>query len=553
MLRYWSRSFIGWALSIGLGGSPIGYAQRSSALEQAYEALQKRLTVNAQRYLAQAREDPDSLVRWEAALLQGILAARAGREQEALGHWYFVSRYSPTSPLGAEATYLRADLLLRKRSTWPEGLYLLRTLIESPHTPEDLRAAVENRLSYFAYREADVGFLWAYLGREGGEALFPYLAPAVSYHLRQACEWPLWRLWHAYHKQRCGTPPDSLTWESLTDSLPTETLRVALLLPLMATQEKNSPFLEFWEGFELGLQESRSPYLVWRIEVEDSERNITHLLDLLKLWESAPPHILIGEVSYTLNQLIAPFCERKGVWHAIPINPAYPRHRYAFSLTVPAFCQGAKVGSFLRDSFPKLGPGVILYDPEDPYASAFVEGVRSTYYAPTYAVRGSTAELTQRWRTLKDSVAEASWYVVGFTQEEAIGFLLHKLGRDTLPPLVIGLESWNALRYTQLKDYRRMRIWVPQSTLPDSAAWLSFSRKVSQVFSQRPSVFHAQGYDAAQWIAYLSQAYNREGLPEGFSWEGLLNRYVYPPACEKYRWQLWEYDRGEVFLRAQTP
>jgi hypothetical protein len=51
------------------------YAQ--SALSQAYEALDKRLTVVAQRHIDAALQDKDSLVRAEAALLKGILAAQA--------------------------------------------------------------------------------------------------------------------------------------------------------------------------------------------------------------------------------------------------------------------------------------------------------------------------------------------------------------------------------------------------------------------------------------------------------------------------------------------
>ncbi len=531
-----------WLWGVWLGAQP------PSPLPEAYEALRRGLTLNAQRLLERAREHPDSLVRWEAALLQGTIAARAGRESEALRHWYFVSQQSPHSPLGVEATYRRADLLLRNRSQWAAALYLLRTLLESPFTPPDLRSHVEDRLTHFAYREADLGFLWYYTAESGESALYPYLAPALSYHLRQACFWPLWRSWHAQQAARCGYPPDSLSWQQLTDSLPTETLRVVLLLPLMASQERNSPFLEFWQGFELGLTEARSPYAVWQVEVEDSERNPARLQSLFSQWEAAPPHILVGEVSWSLNQLVADFCTRKGIWHAVPINSAVPRRPYTFPLVLPAVCHGEQLAQLIRDSLP-TARGAILYEADDPQAVAYVEGFRGQKWVPAYALPSRIADLTRRWATLRDSVKDLDWYFLAVSQEELLGFLLHKMGRDTLQPLVIGMESWTNLQHIELKDYWRMRIWVPQSLLPDSAAWEAFSQKVRRYLYQRPTLYHAQGYDAARWLAHLSSAYQRGQLPPQKEYGGLLNRYLLPPTCSGYRWRLWEYARGERRIR----
>ncbi|MCX7605847.1 MAG: hypothetical protein N2170_01105 [Bacteroidia bacterium] len=532
------------------------FAQPSSPLPEAYEAIRRGLTLNAQRLLSRAREHPDSLVRWEAALLQGHLAARAGRENEALRLWYFVSQQSPSSPLGLEAMYLRANLLLRNRSQWQAGLYLLRLLLEHPATPPDLRQAVENRLSYFAFREADLGFLWA-SGWEGNPTLYPYLSPALRYHLQQACLWRPWQLWNTWVERNCGNTPEESPWTAFSDTFPPETLRVVLLLPFLATQERNSPFLEFWQGFELGLRESRSPYAVWEVEVEDSERSLSRIRELLTSWEDSPPHIIIGEVSWSLNQLIADFCERKGIWHAIPINPVYPKRRFSFPLVLPAECHGKRIGGLLRESFasfsPLRSPVVCLYDTEDPQATAYVEGLRQAFYLPVYALSSSLTELTRRWSTLKDTLTQAECYVLAFTNEEALGFLLHKLGRDTLPPLVVGMESWAHLRHTHLRDYWRLRLWVPQSLLPDSANWIAFTSKVSRLFHQRPSSYHAQGYDAARWLASLSASYARFHLPSDEEGEGLLNRYTLSPICEKYRWRLWEYERGEMRIRYESP
>lgn len=527
-------------------------AQPPSPLPEAYEALRRGLTLNAQRLLERAREHPDSLVRWEAALLQGTLAARAGRESEALRHWYLLSQQSSTSPLGLEATYRRADLLLRSRSQWSAALYLLRTLLENPYTPPDLRSAVENRLYYFAYRQADLGFLWHYVAEARESALYAYLAPALSYHLQQACIWPIWRSWQAQVQRVCGSPPDSLTWQQLTDSLPTETLRVVLLLPLMAAQERNSPFLEFWQGFELGLTEARSPYAVWRIEVEDSERNPARLQALFAQWEVEPPHIIVGEVSWSLNQLIADFCTRKGIWHAVPINPAVPKQAYALPLVMPALCQGEQLARLLRDTLPSA-QGVILYEAEDPQAAALVEGFRSQRWAQAYALPSRIGDLTRRWATLRDTIKDPEWYLLAVAQEELLGFLLHKIGRDTLQPLVLGMESWNTLQHITLKDYWRLCLWVPQSFLPDSGGWSAFAQKVRQYLYQRPTLYHAQGYDAARWIAHLSTVYQRGQLPVGQEQPGLLNRYSLPVSCPSYRWRIWEYVRGERRIRYELP
>lgn len=522
------------------------YAQSPSPLPEVYEALRRGLTLNAQRLLGRAREHPDSLVRQEAALLQGYLAAKGGREKNALSEWYALSQRSPYSPYGMEATFWRAELLLRQHASQPAGLYLLRTLVENPATPPDLRAAVERRLAYFFWRECDLGTLWSY-AMEGTPILYPYVLPPLLYHLRQSCGWRLWRLWEAFHARTCGTVPDSLRLDFLTKDAPLETLRVALLLPLMAQQERSSPFLEFWQGFALGLSESLSPYSTWEVQVEDSERNPIRIQELLSRWALKPPDIIVGEVSWSLNQPIADFCERKGIWHAVPINPAYPARRTSIPLIPSAACVGWQLADFYKASHG--GRGVLLYEAEDPQGQAIVEGFRRRWWVPAYPLPGSLPELIRRWNTLRDSLGPLDWYGLFLSQEELVGFLLHNIGQkipDT--PLVIGMESWLLFTRTNLKDYRRVRLWVPQSLLPDSAAWSRLVRKVREQYAQRPTLFHAQGYDAARLLSQLSTDYERYRLPVT-EYNGILNTYSVPPACDRYRLRIWEYEQGEIRVR----
>lgn len=523
-------------------------------MPQAYEALQKNLTLNAKRLLQEAREHPDSAVRHEALLMLGHLAARSGQEEEALRHWYFLSQRAPLSPFGQEATYLRADLLLRRHDRWTQGLYLLRSLLEAPTTDPSLRREAEKRLLYFLYRQATAGFLWEYLQNPAIGILYPYVWAALRYHLRQACLWPAWRLAENLHATLCTTPPpDSLTWQALTDSLPVDTFRVLLLLPLMATQERSSPFFEFWQGFELGLQESASPYPVWQVRVEDSERSAFRIQELLTQCEVAPPYAVVGEVSWSLNRPIADFCARKGIWHAIPINPAYPEGAFSFPLAVPAECQGVQVGKLLFSSDSRYrGRWVCLYDPDDPQAAAFAKGIQQAAYLPTYPIPTQLSTLTHRWSTLRDSLKQVDTLILALEREEPLAFLLHKLGRDTLPPLVVGMEAWHNLAHTQLRDYRRLRLWVPQTLLPDSSSWGAFAQKVLRTYYQPPTFFHAQGYDAARFLAALSASYGRERAPGG-SYEGLLNRYTVPPVCERYRLRIWAYEKGERYIVWESP
>ncbi|MCS7161815.1 MAG: hypothetical protein NZ958_00595 [Bacteroidia bacterium] len=521
----------------------------STPLAPVYQAIQRGLTLNAQRQLQKLQENPDSLVRWESLLLQGYLAARGGRENEALSHWYRLSQYTPHSPLGREATYWRADLLLKKRSTCKEALFLLRDLLESPHTPPALRTEAAYRLTHFAYYEADLGFLWTYAD-EGHPLLQAYFLPALLYWLRQGCYWELWPLKEKEIRYRCGEGTHlPWSWAALADTLSPETLRVALLMPFLAHQEKPSPFLEFWQGFELGLREARSPYRVWEVRVEDSERNPLRLQEILLQWETRPPHILIGEVSWSLNQTLSSFCARKGIWQAVPINTAYPKYPYTFPLLPPAECQGQFIGTQLRKEFEENGLGVCLYDASDPQAVAFAEGFRQVRPCPLYPLPSDLKELTQRWTTLKDSLQGLAWYALACNREDLLGFLLHKLGRDSLPPLIIGTATWNDFQYTYFKDYRRLRIWIPQVFLPDSAAWRSLNQRVRQLFAQPATLYHAQGYDAALWIATLSNAHTPYAPLPRKEMPGLLNTYLLPPQCERYRFRLWEYEKGEIRLR----
>jgi hypothetical protein len=544
-------------LSLSLGKDRLGmrwlgwfsllsvYAQ--SSLDLAYEAIERRLTLAAQRHLEAAMQEKDSLLRAEAALVRGILAFQTGRYRDALSNWYLASKLDSGGPIGAEANFHRAHLLLQSRSDWPSALYLLRTLLESSGTSPDLRAAVENRLRAFAYREADPGFLWAYLSQYPSTILTPYLAEALAYHLRQSCSWKPWYFLLHWYQQTCATSPISENIDSLLAALPPETLRIAVLLPFMTSQGGLGPVLNFWQGATWSLPHLRSPYAVWQIQLFDTERNPLTVRKILDSLTRRPPHLLVGDLSYSLNQIIADWCQRHQVWHAIPINKAYPRTAYTFPLSVPADCIGALVGTHLSET--QAGKrGLILIESDEPTALAYAEGVKRKHYAPTVFVPNTISAMLKRWNTLKDSLSSYDWYLLAITNEEVASFLLNRLGRDTLPlPLIIGMEDWLRFQRTELKDFWRITLWVPQTYLPDSSQWSLLVRWVRDSLGIVVTPFHVYGYEAFQLLGKLSAAYGpdqRPYLPK--AWGGLINRYQIPPDCRTYRWVLWEYRRGTI-------
>jgi len=530
----------------------IGLIYAQSALDLAYEAYEKRLTASAQRHLEAALKEKDSLLRAEAALLKGVINAQAGRKKEALSSWYLASRLDSGGPIGAEATYHRAHLLFQSHSDWPTALYLIRTLLESPHTPPDLRTCAENRLSHFIYREAEAGFLWAYLFQNPSSTLAPYIAPALAYHLRQACAWKPWYFLLRFYEKTCGPFPTGENLDSLLASLPPETLRIAVLLPFMTSQGGLSPILSFWQGASWALLQNQSPYTVWQIQLFDTERSPLTLQKILDSLAPRPPHILIGDLSYSLNQTIADWCQRYQVWHAIPINKAYPRATYTFPLTVPAHCTGEIMGTYLSQTQPGKR-GIILMESGDPAAAAYAEGIRKQIYAPVISIPSSISGMLKRWGTLKDSLAGYDWYGLATSNEEIVGFLLNRLGRDTPPlPLIIGTEDWLRFQKTELKDFWRVTLWIPQTYLPDSSRWTSLVRQVRSEEGILITPFHLYGYEAFRILEPLSADYT-PGQPPKLShvWEGLLNRYQVPPSCHSYRWVLWEYRRGETFKIAE--
>jgi len=521
------------------------YAQ--SALSQAYEALDKRLTVVAQRHLDAALQDKDSLVRAEAALLKGILAAQAGREKDALSYWYLASKLDSGGPIAAEATFHRAHWLLQSASDWSKALYLLRMLLESSATPPDLRARVEDRLRAFAYRQAEAGFLWAYLSQNPPSLLHPYLSEALSYHLRQACAWKPWYFFLRTYQQTCGAAPTSENLDSLLATLPPETLRIAVILPFMTLQGGLPPVLNFWQGGTWGLAQTYSPFSVWRIQLYDSERNPLTVRRILDSLATHPPHILVGDVSHSLNQIIADWCQKNQVWHAVPINKAYPRMAYTFPFSVPVACTGEEIGTYLTQVQPG-SRGLILVDSDEPTAVEYANSLRQKLYAPLVSIPNTISVLLKRWATLKDSLAGYDWYLLATTNEEVVSFLLNRLGRDAEPlPLVIGMEDWLRFQRTELKDFWRLVLWVPQTYLPDSSQWSHMVRAVRDSVGIMPTPFHLQGYEGFRLIGALSEAYEPGKPPRLLAaWPGLLNRYTVPPDCRSYRWSLWEYRRGQI-------
>lgn len=523
----------------------VGLLWAQSDLDAAYQALEKRLTVSAQKHLKAAMSHPDSGVRAEAALLQGFIAKQGGRRQEALNYWYQASQLGKGTPLASEAAFHRAHTLLEQRKDWPSALYLFRTLLESPETPPDLRALIEKRLIRFGYYEADPGFLWGYLS-EGHTILSRYLSEALLYHLQKSCEWGPWRLLLNTYKSACGAYPTAENIDSLLSALPPETLRLAVILPFMAGQSTNSPFFMFWQGLRCALQTAKSPYQEWRLYVYDSERNPTQLRRILEALDTLRPHLVLGDVSYSLNQFIADWASTHQVWHAIPINPAYPERPYSFPLGVPARCLGENLASYLSAQ-SGLTQGVILYEAEDPVSQAVVEGFVGKLYAPKIAIPTQISSLVQRWATLKDSLSSYDWYFVALNNEEAVGFLLAKLGRSEGPlPYVLGLESWLDFTRLELKDYRRLILWIPQTSLPDSTQWRTALSRLRAELGTIPRTYHIRGYEAGQFLVQLSTSYLPEAPPQMSLWEGLFNKYALPVQCQLYRWKLWEYRQGEV-------
>jgi len=518
-----------------------------SSLDAAYEALSKRLTVSAQRHLQAALGEKDSLIRAEAALLQGILAIQGGREKEALSAWYLASQLAPGHPVAAEATFHRAHLLFRQRKDWSAALYLLRSLIESAATPPDLRAAAEDRLRYFAYGEADAGFLWAYMS-QGAASLAPYLGEALLYHLRQACLWHPWRLFLRSYAEACGTPPTTENVDSLLAALPPETLRVAILLPFMASSQGGlAPMLEFWQGGVWALERLYSPYAVWEVRVYDTERNPLTLRRLLDSLTRRLPHVLIGEISFSLNQIIADWCQRHAVWHAIPINHAYPNGVYTFPMAVPATCIGENTAYAVRTHLPGRR-GILLVEAEDPVSGGYAEGFLRQLYVPTVRVPGTISAFLKRWTTLRDSLMGYDWYGLVISNEEVVGFLLTRLGRDEEPlPTIIGMESWLRFQRVELKDFRRLVLWIPQTYLPDSIQWQALHSYTRELIGTPPTAYQVQGYDVLRAIAHFSAQYSLGQVPAASEpWGGVMNIYQVRPDCKAYRWCLWEYRKGLV-------
>ncbi len=528
-----------------LGLLGIIYAQ--SVLDLAYEAYEKRLTTTAQRHLEAALKREDSLFRAEAALLRGVIAAQAGRPKEALSNWYLASRLDSGGPIAAEATYHRAHLLFQARSEWPSALYLVRTLLESPHTPPDLRTIAENRLLHFAYREADAGFLWAYLFQNTASPLAPYLAEALAYHLRQACAWKPWYFFLRSYEKTCATAPIHENLDSLLAALPPETLRIAVLLPFMTSQGGLAPALNFWQGASWALQQNQSPYSVWQIQLFDTERNPLTVQKILDSLAPRPPHILVGDLSYSINQIIADWCQKHRIWHAIPINKAYPQAPYTFPLNVPARCLGEIVGTYLSET--QSGKrGIILTESDDPTTSAYAEGIRSKLYAPLVLIPNSISAMLKRWSTLKDSLITYDWYALAISNEEITNFLISRLGRDTMPlPVIVGMEEWLRFQKTELKDFWRVTLWLPQTYLPDSSQWHLLVQQVKSEQGIVVTPFHLYGYEAFKVLEPLSALYAPDQPPTLFpAWNGLLNRYQVPLDCRSYRWVLWEYRRGTI-------
>lgn len=339
---------------------------------------------------------------------------------------------------------------------------------------------------------------------------------------------------------------------------------IALLLPFQLNQvttgslddkdvKRASLALDFYQGFELGLEELAKKGASFNLNVKDTRDNATYVAKLATSTDLNKASIVIGPVyPQEIRSFGASFTD-KDVLQINPLAATMPSEfniSNLVSLTPPIKAHAnAVVNRVAKDCM--AGDVVIIYNTPDADSRQFLTGMLSSLKQAKSTINVvSVSSLSQLTDNLKTN--GANYIIAGTTDKIQLKNLIDGLTTKYLESYysinLFGHPLWDRYDFSSYSEFANFNpVITTESNLRTwSAAVKEFREDYNSSFGVKPSDASYKGYDAAIYFGGLIQKYGAGNISDKLIKEpftGIFSSYKFKHSSA------WGYANEAVFFK----
>ncbi len=323
---------------------------------------------------------------------------------------------------------------------------------------------------------------------------------------------------------------------------------IALLLPFQLNQvavgtlddkdvKRSALALDFYQGFELGLEQLAKKGASFNLDVLDTRDNVTHVAKLGTSAKVNNASIVIGPVyPQEIKSFGASFTD-KAVLQINPLSAAMPSEYNLpnlVSITPPIKSHANAIAAKVAKEF---GPGdvIIIYNTANPDSRQFLTGmVAAIKQAKSTVNVVSVSTIAQLNENLK--LGGINYVIAGTTDKTQLNSLIDNLTSKYLENFyainLFGHPLWDRYDFSSYADFANLNpLITSESNLRTwSAAVKSFREDYNSSFGVKPSDASYKGYDAAIYFGGLVNKYGAGNIADKLTKEpftGIFSAYKF--------------------------
>lgn len=577
--------------------------KNEDAIQLLYEgkqALNQKRYSHALSLFEQAANFPFNRSTTTAIYLAGIASMYQGNTDKAQRYFHHLIQAYPRSRYVEEARYHRALMLLR--SDWEDrrraGLSELIYLIDNAYSISIVRDALDAVRHYLFYQAST-----SYLERLY-EVLADHhrlmLAEALCYRKVVSGEKEQAELFYEQYLREEGEDSPFLQQLFQHNTLtPTHAapgkVHIAIALPLYLDDylikyaedipQKTKPWLEFYEGFQMGVEQySRGAAKEYYLRVIDTRRDSATIVQNLYQLDAFRPDIVVGDIFNQSSAYISEWAESRGVPQIVPMSPTFEvKHKSHTFLAHPSLeTRATRMAEFARDVLQLKT--VAVWSDQKRHSETFARAFAATFdtlggevlwvrvdsiYDRGPDEGGAKYEIPDSLFRLRLQQVEGMYVPIG--NEAICGLILSQLAALDWNVKVMGTSHWKSYKRIdrELKEKYGLIFTSSSSYNPALAAYREFYTQYLKEYDYPPSDFCLQGFDLGMYIAKVMDLYDYswgmplsayirtqsyyEGIHIHYYWGGsqsnqFVNINEYHPAgirkLNTSNWQQWQLDRS---------
>lgn len=339
---------------------------------------------------------------------------------------------------------------------------------------------------------------------------------------------------------------------------------IALVLPFQLDQISSTSLLEadikrsalaldFYQGFQMGLEESSGSKKEFYLDVLDSQDDNLQNVTLAKSKEVEDAAIVVGPV---YPKEIKTFGQNLTNRHTLQISPLAASMPSEFnfpnlvSLTPPIKAHSNAIAREVADQY-SAGDIVVIYNTSDNDGRQFLNGMLSAVKHARSGIRVvSVSSIGQLNENL--STTGSTHVIAGTTDKLQIRTLINNLTNKVEEGVysfqLYGHPLWDRYDWSIYPAFARLSPKITsESTLKAwTGAVKNFQQQYQDKYGVQPSDHSYKGYDCARYFAELLKKYDRDTIKEHLvdeTYEGMYSNYKF-----KHN-DTWGYSNESVAVR----